>query len=221
MKTLAEFESREIKDVIAGAQAEIAPLESRRKAIDAQTIAASESAAYFTSAIAKLLGVTTSAANMSSRGDTTTALAAYLSLIEGKEHAGQERALVAGGLTVGRFDLPTYRKVLWQMAAQDVYLAGFLASAKSEQREFYARTSSEATGNVAKMRELVANGGLSGEMGGLDGASWFKAATARIDMLKTTEDRIAADLLALTSAKHAQATWTLTLIASTIVVCFL
>jgi HAMP domain-containing protein len=221
MKTLAAFDSGEIKSVTATAQTELAPLESRRKAIDGQTVAATEAAAYFTGAIAKLLGVTKGAANMSSRGDTTTALSAYLSLIEGKEHAGQERALIAGGLTAGRFDLPTYRKVLWQVAAQDVYLAGFLASAKSEQREFYARTSGEAAGNVAKMREVVANGGLSGEMGGLDGASWFKTATNRIDMLKTTEDRIASDLVALTSAKRAQANWTLILIASTMVVCFM
>src|SRR5262249_42717598 len=147
---------------------------------------------------------------------------AYLGLIQGKEHAGQERALVAGGLAAGRFDLPTYRKVLWQLAAQDVYLSAFLASAKSEQREFYARTmSGEAVNNVAKMRELIASGGLTGDMPGLDSASWFKAATMRIDKLKSVEDQIASDLLALTTAKRAEATRTLTWLASITLLCFL
>jgi methyl-accepting chemotaxis protein len=222
MKTLAAFDSREIKDAIAGAETAVAGLDSRRRAIEELTIPASESAAYYTSTIAKLLNVTKSAVNLSSRGDTTTALSAYLSLIQGKEHAGQERALVAGGLTAGRFDLPTYRKVLWQQAAQEVHLSAFLASAKSEQREFYTRTmSGEAVDKVAKMRELIANGGLTGEMPGLDGAAWFKAATVRIDMLKTVEDQTASDLLALTSAKRAEATRALIVLASIVAFCFL
>src|SRR5262249_21956067 len=152
MKALAAFDSRDLKDAVASAESAVANLDGRRKAIEELTIQAGESATYFTNAIAKLFNVTKSAANMSSRGDIATALSAYLSLTEGKEHAGQERALVAGGLTAGRFDLPTYRKVLSQLAAQDVFLSAFLASANSEQRDFYTRTfSGEAVDSVAKM----------------------------------------------------------------------
>src|SRR5262249_2414068 len=62
-----------------------------------------------------------------------------------------------------------------------------------------------------RMREIIAKGGLSGELAGVDGKSWYEATTARIDTLKTVEDRIAADLLNLTHAVEADATgalWT-------------
>ena len=39
----------------------------------------------------------------------------------------------------------------------------------------------------------------------LDNAAWFKAATARIDALKSVEDRVASDVMALTSAKRGDA----------------
>jgi methyl-accepting chemotaxis protein len=68
--------------------------------VDAQSIAAGDSSAYFTNAVAKLLNLTKNIVKISSRGDITTALSAYLSLIEGKEHAGQERALAGRGFAV-------------------------------------------------------------------------------------------------------------------------
>lgn len=201
------------------AETAVATLDGRRSDVDAQAIAVSDSSAYFTDMIAKLLDVTKSVANVSSRVDVSTALSAYLNLTQGKEHAGQERAMAAGGITVGRFDLPAYRKVLGQVTAQDIYLSAFVAAAKPEQREFYERTlSGQVVASIKKMRETIASGGLSGEMTGLDGATWFNAATARIDMLKTVEDQVAADLLALTSAKRGDATRTLIILASIIAV---
>jgi methyl-accepting chemotaxis protein len=217
MKSLAAVESREIRDAIANIEAVLESIDSRRSAVDGQTIAVSDSSAYYTGIIAKLLSLAKMAGNMSSKGDVTTALSAYLNLLQGKEHAGQERALVAGGITVGRFDLPSYRKVLGQQTAQDIYLAAFLSSAKAEQRDFYKTTlSSEVVESVDKMRDVVVNGSLSGNMSGIDSSSWFKAASGRIDLLKKIEDKIANDLSSLTSAKHREATRILTLLVSII-----
>jgi len=217
LKTFAALDSRTIRDAVGGAESALAGLDGRRSGIEAQSIAAPDSSAYFTDAIGKLLGVTRSVAHVSSRVDVSTALSAYLSLTQGKEHAGQERALAAGGITLGRFDLPGYRKLLSQVTAQDMHFSAFLAAAKSEQRDFYDRTlSGQAIDGFRKMRETIANGGLSGELAGLDSASWFKAATARIDALKTVEDRVASDMLALTSAKRDDATQALIMLASMI-----
>jgi methyl-accepting chemotaxis protein len=220
MKMFAAQDSREIKDAVAGADGALASLIERRGAVDALSISTNESSAYFTNAVTKLLDLTRYIVKISSRGDITTALSAYLSLIEGKEHAGQERALVASGITMGRFELPAYRNVLSQLTAQDIFLAEFQSAAKSEQRDFYARTlSGEAVDRVAKMRGVVANGGLSGEMPGVDGAAWFKAASGRIDQLKAVEDRIALDLLALSSAKRGDATRAMMWLASILAAC--
>jgi methyl-accepting chemotaxis protein len=54
-------------------------------------------------------------------------------------------------------------------------------------------------GTVMRMREQIASGGLSGELGTLDAKSWFDATSARIDLLKSVENHIAADLEALTA----------------------
>ena len=222
LKTFAVLDSHKLKETAGSAETAVAALDGRRSDVDAQAIATADSSAYFTDLIARLLNVTRSVANVSTRVDVSTALSAYLSLIQGKEHAGQERATAASGITVGRFDLPTYRKALWQIAAQDIYFSAFETAAKPEQREFYERTvSGPIIDSVKKMRETIANGGLSGEMPGLDSATWFKTATARIDMLKTVEDQIAANLLALTSAKRGDATRALIILASVIAVGFL
>ena len=218
MKMFAAHDSREIKDAVASAESALVSLNERRSAIDAQSIATGDASAYFTNAVTKLLNLTRSIVKISSRGDITTALSAYLSLIEGKEHAGQERALVASGITAGKFELPAYRNALSQLTAQEIFLAEFQSAAKSEQRDFYARTlSGDAVEGVAKMRSVIANGGLSGEMPGLDGATWFKAASVRIDQLKAVEDRVALDLLALASAKRGDATramiWLISILA--------
>jgi methyl-accepting chemotaxis protein len=68
-----------------------------------------------------------------------------------------------------------------------------------------------------KMRETVHSGGLSGEMKSLDGKSWFDATTARIDLLKTVEDRLAGDLAALTGSVYADATRALITLALIVV----
>jgi len=219
MKLLAAVESREIRDAIANIEVVLKSRDSRRNAVDGQTTAVGDSSAYYTDTIAKLLSLAKMAVNMSSKGDVTTALSAYLNLLQGKEHAGQERALVAAGISGGRFDLLSYRKVLGQQTAQDIYLADFLSGAKAEQRDFYKRTlSSEVVESVNKMRDVVVNGSLSGNMPGIDSSAWFRAATGRIDLLKKVEDKIANDLSLLTSAKHQEATRTLILLASIIVV---
>jgi methyl-accepting chemotaxis protein len=54
-------------------------------------------------------------------------------------------------------------------------------------------------------------------MKGLDGKSWYDATTARIDVLKTVEDRLAGDLAALTDAIYSDATRALIVLASIVV----
>jgi hypothetical protein len=109
--------STEFKDSIAKAEAALADLDSRRRDIDAFAIDAPASSAYFTNTIARLLAVTGGIAQASSVGEVTTAISGYISLMTGKERAGQERATAAGGVAAGKFDLTTYRHVLGLSAA--------------------------------------------------------------------------------------------------------
>jgi methyl-accepting chemotaxis protein len=209
----------EFKDAIDKAEAAVGALDARRKEIDALTPAVAASSAYYTDTIAKLLMVTNEIAKVSGQGSVSMAIAAYVNFVQGKERAGQERALGAGGVAQGRFELAAYSRMLGLTAAQDVYFNAFSAATTPELREFFARTvSGPAVENVAKMRDVIVKGGLEGEMSGLDSRAWFDAATARIDLLKTVEDRIGADLSKLTSALHSEASQALLMLCAIVLV---
>jgi methyl-accepting chemotaxis protein len=213
--------SGEFKDAIAKGAAAVALLDGKRREIDGLSIRAQDSNAYFTETIAKLLAVTGEIAKISTRGETSTAISAYVNFMQGKERAGQERATGAAGVSEGKFDLASYVRVLGLRAAQDTYLGAFADAATPAQRAFLRQTlSGTIVETVAKMRDVIAAGGLSGQLQGVDGKSWYDATTARIDLLKTVEDRIADDLIALADALHADATRALILLASIIAVAF-
>jgi methyl-accepting chemotaxis protein len=213
--------SDEFKDAAAKAGAALGLLDGKRKDIDGLGAGAQDATAYFTDTIAKLLAVAGEIAKVSSRGETSTAIAAYVSLMQGKERAGQERAVGAAGLYQGKFDQPGYARILGLRAAQDAYFGLFTAAATPAQRSFFESTMSGAAAKtVAKMREVIAAGGLSGELQGLDGKAWFDATTARIDLLKTVEDHIAADLIDLAGSIRASADHELTVISIVIAAAF-
>ena len=207
----------EFKNAIGKAEAAVGALDARRKDIDAQAITAPNSSAYFTDTIVKLLSVTDEIAKVSGQGSVSMAVAAYVGFTQGKERAGQERAFGAGSIAAGKFDPANYSRVLGLAAAQEVYFGSFLSVATPGQRTFYGQTlSGKVVDTVAKMRTIIATGGLSGEMTGLDGKSWFDAATARIDLLKTIEDRLAADLATLTANLQSEATRALIILCALI-----
>jgi methyl-accepting chemotaxis protein len=215
VKVLSTNAAGEFKEAINRAESAVAELEAKRKEIDGFTVSAAASSAYFTDTIARLLAVTGDLVKATSEGDVSAAISAYVGFMQGKERAGQERAQAAGAVSAGRFDLATYVRVLGHAAAQQVYFGTFEAAATPGQRIDYRRTmSGPVVDAVVGMRQTIAEGGLTGDLKGLDGKAWFEATTARIDLLKTVEDRLADDLMALASAKQADATRGLAVLAA-------
>ena len=218
----ASTQSDEFRNVIADSRAAVAQLDSKRKAIDELALGPLDSFAYYTDTISKLLAVAGDLAKISSLGETATAITAYVSLLRGKEVAGQERAVGAAALSQGKFDASRYARVIGYQAAQDTYLNTFAAAATPPQRNFFEQTmSGKATEAVAKMRERIADGGLSGDLQGLDSKSWFDATTSRIDLLKAIEDRTADDLVSLANRIQSGASRTMMLMAGIIAAAFI
>jgi methyl-accepting chemotaxis protein len=219
---VGQIASSETKGTIGQIQVAIADLDGRRNEIDAQGMTGANSAAFYTQIIARVLDVAGAIGRATGDGDVSAAVAAYVSFVQGKERAGQERAQIGTGLAAGRFDVPMYVKALGLATAQDIYFGLFQSAVTPAQREFYSRTmTGSVLDTVAQMRQIVVDGGLAGELKGpggkpldgktldgktLDGKTWFDAATARIDLLKTVEDRLAADLIAMAAAKGEAAT---------------
>ena len=191
---------------IGDAAAAIGTLDARRKEIDALSIPASASSGYFTATIAKILLVTNETAKLSGNGETAAAIAGYVSFVEGKERAGQERAVGAGSIAAGKLDVATFVRVQNLAATQELYFKTFEMNATPAQRDYFTSMhSGPVVDTVTKYREIISAGGLTGDLKGLDGKSWYEATTARIDMFKTVEDRLSQDLAALTATQYSEA----------------
>lgn len=196
---LAKKMSSDLQAAITKAAAAASPLDDKRREIDNLAIAVPASTAFFTARIDSLLAFADQMAKVSRDGEVAQAIASYVNFMRAKEMAGLERAAGAGGISAGRFDMAGYRRMLSLSAGQDAYFEAFRAGATPAQIAFLASaTAGPITDDVKKMRDIVAAGGLAGDLNGLAAKAWFAAATVRIDRLKTVEDRLAADLRALT-----------------------
>ena len=212
----------EFKSTIAEAVEAVGVLDVKRKEIDALAIGVPASTAYFTGRISSLLALANEMAKVSRNGEVSRAISSYVNFMRAKELAGIERATGAGGIASGKFDPAGYKRMLSLAAGQDTYFANFRGAATLAQNEFFIQAmSGPIADDVTKMREIVATGGLTGDMDGLVAKAWFVAATKRIDGLKTVEDRLAADLSALTVEVSNAADHALMIKAIMIVVVFL
>ncbi|GEM_PF-228569 len=157
--------------------------------------------AAYTKLIGQLLDAVPPIAGQSSDGDIALAVSAYNSLILGKENAGQERALLTGVLTAGRFEAAPYRKWGDLLARQETYFRQFEAYAAPEVRDFYReKTQAPAFADVDALRKAAA-----GEPPLPDAGAWFKTSTARIELLHDAEDFAASRIKARSDALIAEA----------------
>jgi methyl-accepting chemotaxis protein len=205
----------EFNRVIDEAEKSVARLDDLRKQVDALAVAAPVSTENFTAAITRLLAVATEIGKASTRGDQTTAIIAYVAFMQGKERSGLERATASAGIAAGKFETTGYLRVQQLSAAQDAYFSMFVAGASADEREYFARVKTDPSfAKVEEFRKVIATGGLTGTMNGLDAATWYQTTTVRIDLLKTVEDRIASNLAAFIARIQSEATWSLAVIAS-------
>jgi methyl-accepting chemotaxis protein len=216
-KLKAATSSDEFAKTVNGAEHAVKQLDAKRAQIDALTLSGPDSFSYFTSTIAGLLSVANEMSKLSTRGDITASMTAHVNFMQGKERAGQERATGAAGLAAGRFDAAGHARMQALAASQAAYLDAFKAAVDAKTATVFERTVSGAVNDtVAKMRQTIVAGGLSGELGGLDAKTWFDTTTARIDLLKKVEDHLGEALVAATGAIFAEASRDLVVLSASI-----
>jgi methyl-accepting chemotaxis protein len=130
--------------------------------------------------------------------DTSNAISAYVGFLYGKEKTGQERAVGAAGISAGKFTEDGYLRFVQVTAEQGAYISGFESYAPEAIKSFYASTViGHDVDEVARIRKTVFAGGLTGDLKGTEGPYWYKVTTAKIDLMKKVEDKIADSLEAL------------------------
>ncbi|HLP97878.1 MAG TPA: nitrate- and nitrite sensing domain-containing protein, partial [Sideroxyarcus sp.] len=173
-------------------------LSAKRSAVSALTIPAPEAVAYYTKTIAIALDIPNQASTLSSDSHISRLASAYAGLLLAKERAGQERALLTGVLTAGKFTPESFSKFLANAAGQDVYLRVFNTYALDEQKEFFKnKVGGAAVDEVAAIKKTAVE--MANEKSlGIDSARWFQVSTTRINLLKEVEDKLSGDLLQAT-----------------------
>ena len=185
----------ELKTVLSAAESNLQELAAKRSAVSALRIEAPESAAYYTRTIAGFLKAPAAVSTLSSSGGISRLSATYSSLLEAKERAGRERAMLAAAFTVDKFTPATLGAFLKNLAAQEVYIDEFFHYALEPQKTFFKeKVSGQVVAEVTRIRKLAADNASQAALG-VDPAHWFKVSTDRINLLKEVENRLAEDLL--------------------------
>lgn len=215
---LADFEAERFgtyfEEQLAEVIEAISRLDRTRNTIDQQGMSVNESLRYYTETINHLLHIVTATAGQSPDVDIAGKVNAYVNYALGKGAAGQERANGAAPITVGRFTPEEHQRYSRLVARQNLYLELFAKQADQALIDTHERiVQGRDVNEVIRIRQLVLDGGLTGELGGTEGSYWYQVSTARIDLMMEVLEQINADLVTSAKALRHQAQVAFLLIA--------
>lgn len=176
-----------------------------RARIAVQALTARESTAAFSRLVAGLLAVVFEAADSASDPEVSRALVALFNFMQGKELAGQERALGASLFAGGTIDPAGQQQWRHLIDAQQGCFRVFADFSHAEVlRADQASREPEVTAEVERLRRI----GCAGRPGPLDSdlsQDWYAWATRRIDAMRGVEEMLSLHLRQLCGARIAQA----------------
>ncbi|RLA76407.1 MAG: hypothetical protein DRG78_19065 [Epsilonproteobacteria bacterium] len=175
---------------INSALKDISKINAIRSQVDALSIKGAKAIAYYTNMNAKFLNTVVKISNFSKSPEATKQIIAYLNFLLAKERAGIERA-VGTNISSTDFFLPGFREKFSSLInSQDAYLSNFNDYASKDANDFLKKTlNHNSVREVEKMRKIILN---SSEIGGfgVDSQYWFDMITAKLGLLKKTENYI-------------------------------
>ncbi len=173
-----------------------------RRQVDGQAIKAPEAVAQYTQTHQLILGTVESVGRRIENGALAQSANTYASFIQGKERAGLERAVLSNAFAAGQFPPGLYERFLTLVAEQHTFLQVFESLAEPEQATLLEeRLQRPESRNVERMRDIAREKAAAGNFG-VDSLEWFKASTARIELLKEVETRLVEDLRAAVATLH-------------------
>jgi hypothetical protein len=181
-------------------------LEDARTSIMALHFSPPQSITYFSDLIASLLAVAFEAADVAADPAISRALIALVNFSQGKEYAGQERAVAGGAFSSGQWPALSRDRMLQLQAAQERAFHIFRDFGTPEQARALKECDADASAlEVQALRQVAlgihAEGPASPQLSGC----WYDATTRRIDRMRLIEDSIAQDLESLCVSKLANA----------------
>lgn len=183
----------EIKDVYAQTKGDssvlgnLSELETKRAAIDALSLNAPDTGAYFSKTIVALIDGATIIPSLMDDKDGRNTIQAYTHLASVKEQLGQIRANLNGAFTKDSFAGHTYFTFGGSLGAYNVNSRKFVTLAPKELQEFYKNNfQGDVVEKTFAMIEIAKEKGTQGGFG-IDASVWFTNVTASIEILRNVE----------------------------------
>lgn len=191
-----------LAEQIDTSRAALAELSKAREGVTALSSTIPQMAKFYTGTISGLLAIPEQMHHLTDNTKILSGVSSYTAFLQGKERAGIERAMGAGGFGAGTFSPAVYQRFLKLIAMQDTYISRFMLSAAPADRAAYtAAMATPAFTDVQKLRQVAINSPVKGTAG-VTAGQWFGTITRKIDVLKSVEDTIATSLKTLASQSH-------------------
>jgi signal transduction histidine kinase len=176
-----------------GAVERLRQLPTVRDGVTNRSLAAQQSFAYYTDAIGVLLDTVTSAATSAHEEKVASAATAYDHFLRLKELTGQERAVLANTFAGDAFAEGTFSRFVTLVGGQAAYERLFATTATADEVDYYRQTvAGPQVDEAARLRAIAMN---ARQNFGVAPDHWFDTITAKIDLQKEVENRLATDLL--------------------------
>jgi len=174
---------------------------------------------YYSNLNAKFLKIISELPSLSDDSRISRLSSSYFNLLNGKEKAGLERALISGVLSANSVPPSLYLQAISVSAQQKMYFDSFSLSALPNYLTLFEQVeSSDDSQKVSAIRKYVHQQVFQSKSQEVINSSdtfqpnisqWFTHSTNRINNLKRVEDSIAADLLAQTQQAKFDAIYSL------------
>ena len=184
-----------LRDRSQQARQRLDELTAKRAATDDFALTVPQMAEYYTGTIMSLLSIVEAMLQASDIDDVSKQIGAYISFLHGKERAGRERAMGAGGFGAGAFQPAIYNNLVRLIGAQDIFFDRFRLYGTDADRNFFEKTmTGPAVDEVARMRDIAIRSSQSGDLGGMTAGAWFEQITEKINLMAQVENEIGASL---------------------------
>lgn len=169
-------------------------------------LAPEQAVQHYSDLVRALLAVVFEAADSAMDPTISAMLVAMFNLMQGKETAGQERAVGAAGFARGGFDAEQSRRMQHLIEAQERCFEIFTGFADADTLAlWHERLGSTDQAAVERFRRMACTGLLPSSLPAEQADRWFQVTTERIDAMKGVEDHLEQRLQSLCEEKLAEA----------------
>jgi hypothetical protein len=200
-------EDSAFRERVDAAVAELERLTAQRELIaNDEDMSVQRTLNYYSNVIGNLLSVNLEIAAQTDDRDLIRNVGTFVSLARLKEATSLERGRLYAVASVGEFKAEDFRALAPIVGAQEAWRSQFDATATPEQRAFLDRTlqSSPDINRAEELRTKVLTGDPNQPVD-IDPEQWFTYMSAKLDLLRTVEGRVADDVLAASEAAQSAA----------------